>query len=589
MLALLLFVLQVFVTLQTSDGEVVYVTPTPLSDPHSVCPPDQSCHTLQHYVDRFHDQQINGENLTISFLGGSHTVTCHSNSTCSRLFAFDITNLTIFAANNDVSVLLKNIYLYIIISSSKQSVHIENLMIYQGYIEICGQGEVYVSSVKIFNHKLLLRHSNTWRKAPARFKNLNASSSQIIIKMRKVVTFNKCYFINGTSPLIADHSHIIFVHSTFSNNRHSALVSSFSTITLSGVVSFVNNSGIMGGVMALLHSPNLKVVHGTNMNFVNNSAQEVGGAIFIEPDLMQSLVLQLKFTKSKPDCFFQILHRHNCNPVNFYFKGNNAAFGGNDVYGTSWDLPCSTQGVNDKRHNSCSIKTKGLSASNSSVSSEPTRVCLCNSNGQPECKYSIINRTVYLGEIFTVSAVVVGGDYGVTVGNVHANFLHINSSRPPNIVFTRYNQVIDDISCTELSYKLQSNNIRDSNNNLMVYLTSRRTHRHEVRRSLAQYATTCENTSCYSTPVFINISILPCPPGFTLLGEPSECGCYPVLTDNGIECTIFNGVSSFSWSTMLWLNISKEGIIYARYCPFDYCTTVHNMSELHPNSQCALN
>ena len=40
----------------------------------------------------------------------------------------------------------------------------------------------------------------------------------------------------------------------------------------------------------------------------------------------------------------------------------------------------------------------------------------------------------------------------------------------------------------------------------------------------------------------------------------------------------------------MWLNISNEGVIFATYCPFDYCTKVRNLRDLDlfSNSQCAL-
>ena len=148
---------------------------------------------------------------------------------------------------------------------------------------------------------------------------------------------------------------------------------------------------------------------------------------------------------------------------------------------------------------------------------------------------------------------VVGGDYGVTIGNIYANFLLTNSTRSPNKTLMssqQYNQGVNDImSCTELSYKLLANrnfNVQE-NNNVVMYLTSRlHTQNHyEVKSLLINTDAYCKGIDStglgrdrYSTPVFINISILPCPPGFTLLEDTSECGCSAVLTYNGVECTI---------------------------------------------------
>ena len=65
----------------------------------------------------------------------------------------------------------------------------------------------------------------------------------------------------------------------------------------------------------------------------------------------------------------------------------------------------------------------------SPVSSDPQRVCLCGSSGQPQCaEFSLIftNISIYRGEAFTLSVHVVGNDFGTTIGMVHAEFLNSN-------------------------------------------------------------------------------------------------------------------------------------------------------------------
>ena len=45
------------------------------------------------------------------------------------------------------------------------------------------------------------------------------------------------------------------------------------------------------------------------------------------------------------------------------------------------------------------------------------------------------------------------------------------------------------------------------------------------------------NESLLTTPVFIDIVLLPCPPGFTLTGYPHHCNCYPILSANSFKCS----------------------------------------------------
>lgn len=62
----------------------------------------------------------------------------------------------------------------------------------------------------------------------------------------------------------------------------------------------------------------------------------------------------------------------------------------------------------------------------SPISSAPTRVCLCNS-GKPQCmNQMLINVKVYRGERFTLSASVVGYDFGTTIGSIYANFYSLS-------------------------------------------------------------------------------------------------------------------------------------------------------------------
>ena len=59
------------------------------------------------------------------------------------------------------------------------------------------------------------------------------------------------------------------------------------------------------------------------------------------------------------------------------------------------------------------------------MSSDPTRVCLCDNQRIPQCRnnsYIFRNYVVHPGEMFTVSALVVGGDFGATTGPVYADF-----------------------------------------------------------------------------------------------------------------------------------------------------------------------
>ena len=64
----------------------------------------------------------------------------------------------------------------------------------------------------------------------------------------------------------------------------------------------------------------------------------------------------------------------------------------------------------------------GYNSSLSAISADATRVCTCDKNGKPQCKEYATSYHVYPGEQLPLDLVVVGGDYGTTIGTVYASF-----------------------------------------------------------------------------------------------------------------------------------------------------------------------
>ena len=90
------------------------------------------------------------------------------------------------------------------------------------------------------------------------------------------------------------------------------------------------------------------------------------------------------------------------------------------------------------------------------VSGHPARVCICNKENQPQClnpSYIYTTRSVYPSEILTIPVVVVGGDWGVTTGIVHARFTPTNSASVLQPL-PQYTQLINSTQCTALSYNV---------------------------------------------------------------------------------------------------------------------------------------
>ena len=115
-----------------------------------------------------------------------------------------------------------------------------------------------------------------------------------------------------------------------------------------------------------------------------------------------------------------------------------------------------------------------MSSGISSVSSDPLRVCVCDSHGVPQCantEFIYFNRGLHPGEQFTIPVVIVGLNYGTTMGVVHSQYIP-----PDNFTNIKIDSISEDgivISsnrqCTNISYSVLSNR---TSVNVTVYLTA---------------------------------------------------------------------------------------------------------------------
>lgn len=134
--------------------------------------------------------------------------------------------------------------------------------------------------------------------------------------------------------------------------------------------------------------------------------------------------------------------------------------------------------------------------------------------------------------------------------------------------------------CTQLNYSINS-----SSTNLPVqeilYLTSNNVtlkyygDTNEISNSVNDYHSTgVIPYSLLATPVFINVTLSPCPLGFTLVGNLPYCDCYPELKQHGVGCLFENGNGYVTRINRNWVGVHKnrtKGVIYGNHCPLDYC------------------
>ena len=253
--------------------------------------------------------------------------------------------------------------------------HIENLTLSNGLFHLFETPQVSLFSVTLINYVIYIEHATQIKLHNCKFTN---EKSQLIIRESEaVLTGNSKFFSNYNSAFISYSSTITFSgRVSFINNtgiRGGAMTLYSSSVYLSGGlnISFINNSALQTGGAMALYSSTVHLSVGLNISFINNSALQTGGAIHTEPDMTHN---------DQPKCFYSAknntyLHPGNCQQNIFYYSENLAQLGGDNIYGTSLAL-C--------KNFTCTSNVFASNVSISSVSSDPIQVCLCGSDNQPQ-------------------------------------------------------------------------------------------------------------------------------------------------------------------------------------------------------------
>ena len=656
----LILVLEMILLLHSGKAVVYYVSQAGPSDP--LCPhTNELCYTLDYYVSNA-DSYFNSSNsnITMIFLQGHHGFNTANNS----LHISHTSSFSMIGARSTAEIIV----CFTAHFANVSAVHIENITVNncprsiveanRGPLRMSllrtefNQTKFSISDVSTFN--IVFEESRFFELASVWFEfteyiyrndsNVRLSNCTFDLANFQMTVMNGNVSIEDSSFEATDFS-IQSSNTTiallgnvhFAGNRLTAIAASLSTVNISGnvsfinhaetviafysdsvlnllstsSVSFINNTGTKGGALAF-YSSTLNLYRYSNATFYNNSAQVVGGAIYVDGDYMFNPI-------KTPQCFYQLINynRSNTYVYDMTFLNNTAKKGGEHIYGAYIFSDCSvaytldTDGEEKWPLGSYQVaEIFNFSPTVfSSSSSEPTRVCICSPTGRPNCTNisMIFNEiSVYPGETFNISAAIVGADFGTTDGTVHANFFPTDHHSEPAFLHPSYQygqRISDHRKCINLSYTIFSDNPSE-----MLYLTTTDTtlgivtkysQNHDMKNYLIEYIRDFNtihviNGDLLTTPVFIDVTLLPCPPGFSLVD--SGCDCYKVLADNGVKCQFTNGRGYLSWDSTIWFdklsNGTNQGITFAYYCPMDYCNSSKELSvdlEDDSDTQCAFN
>ena len=372
---------------------------------------------------------------------------------------------------------------------------------------------------------------------------------------------------------------VIIVNSKiYSNTGSRTIVVYKSQFIFKGQVVFENNTSTTdGGALHLDESSLLYFKANTSISFIKNKALQKGGAIYIE-NTKTNEYLHYTF------CFFELenMMKYRQANVQLVFEGNLAGIAGDALYGGRIDkctLLLSTS--LEKRSILEDVDLKEIvldpadvfeslfnftdkTPSYSLISSDPFRICFCSNESEPDFAVEqSIHTEAYPGQMFYVEAVAVGQYNGTTPGVVLARAVASNTT---SILREVHLAQESKRSCTRLEYIVFSSQA-------------------------------CEVFQLVASGVFRNfffanvkVTLLACPPGFTLQNTTNKCDCHPLLNEYNVTCNIDN--QTITKADTAWISVDKSlssGVILHPDCPFDYCkvgAVTFKLTE-NPDFQCA--
>ena len=384
---------------------------------------------------------------------------------------------------------------------------------------------------------------------------------------------------------------------SFKQNHISAVRAHASNVTISGNVIFSNNTVILGAAFILVQGSIIILLENSHIYFENNYATNTGGVFYIS----SNDYVYLGDTFYNRTCF---LHVKDRSELRFHFLNNSAGVGGDILYGgqvmfsldEDWNCLESFKNISHMPQNCTSL-----------ISSDPSRVCLCSEAGLQDCMlvFHHMPTPFYPGQKMFIHAVAVGQNFGTVAGSVYAQYLKkLPRDNQLQLGPSENIQGVTQKSCNKLSYTLFSpNNV----SHLTLVLTADeivvsneiiQIFPNQTKLLLQQsYHTSRIDPMLYSNnPIYINISILPCPLGFMLTTElPFKCDCNQLLRSRpGVRCNIQQ--LTFIRSGLVWIGMIQDDnetngtVATSQYCPLNYCSGRNiSVSLTRPDSQCNYN
>ena len=372
---------------------------------------------------------------------------------------------------------------------------------------------------------------------------------------------------------LSNVQHLQLIDCSFVGNTATALYIESSHIHVHGKLNFTGNTAYEGAAMYFFGGGSyISVDSDAEIFFTHNYAKYTGGAIKVEKHYVGDIF---------SSCFLQRVG----NNAKFIFDGNKAKDGGDAIYGGQIDQALTENGAGCGDILMPISHFINYSPNNLSlISSNPSRVCFCQDN-RPHCPEYIYTRnvSVYPGQAFNISAYVVGQYFGTTKGTVYAQFL--NKSTTAHLNNLEYSQGVGQHFCDSthnvLNYTVLT---KHSGGNETLVLTAQ-----NVPVSGFPDPESIKTNAIMRLPLYLNITLLGCPPCFQFSSEDSRCVCIVQLQQlspiYSVTCDI--QTQTVQRSNSLWLNASNSSFVYSEYCLLSHCNAAKIRVDItSPDVQC---
>ena len=464
--------------------------------------------------------------------------------------------------------------------------------------------------VYVFNSNLSLSGDSKFENSNrALITDYGYSQGGVITSYQSTVVFTRCskiYISNnqardGGAILAIESTIIMYGETTIANNNLTTTANSrgggislkLSHLEIKGNCTLINNSAMRGGGIHATSST-ISVYQPATLKIINNNA-EIGGGMYLEVNSKLYVLKEYFYSKQvyylnfidnharyggavyvddtnsitcsiNSECFIQTLKLYsssyvNASKVNIFFTGNTATTQGSNFFGGLLDR-CIPSQYAELLFSDETIYYSGVTylqnISNNtqldSISSQPVRVCFCNSKPEPDCSYQLPIITVKKGEAFNVSVVAVDQVNNTVDANISSSISSFNSG------FGEGQQIQKlERNCTDLTYNVFSP--------------------HDSETMILFADGPCGSAALSTSHITIQFTDCTCPVGFQPLSNSKsstrcECVCdsrlSPFITHCDYATSLVFRVNTNSWITYI-NDTDQSGYVKCRYCPFDYC------------------